>query len=170
VSHSGHISVPDVVALLDADSREQVFAAVPRDDVLALLLLGDSARQVLIVERYETQWVLPEMRTRTSWIFPTERPRFTEEPMGIAQLSITQSASRGVLSPVTAWTAVTGVAAHDAEIVSVRSDLDSFAAAVSSDGIFLALLRAPWRGRPRVTVVTHDQRRIEIGAGPQGRS
>jgi hypothetical protein len=163
VSRPSHISVPEVLALLDADSRQQVFAAVPREDVIALLLLGETVRQVLIVERAKGRWTLPGTRTQTAWTYPSERPRVTEGPLGIAQLSITQSASPGDRYPETGWTAITGVAAQDAEIVSVRSDIDSFAAAVSPDGIFLALLRAPWRSRPRITVVTHEQQRIEVG-------
>lgn len=164
VPGSSHISVPDVLALLDATSREQVYAAVPRDDVLGLLLLTETTRQVLIIERRDGQWSLPEARSRTPWRSRGQRPATTEEPMAIDQLAITQSAAgEPAGAPETAWLAVTGLAASDAELVSVRSEIDFYPAAVSPEGIFLALVRAPWRERPRITVTTKDQRRIAVG-------
>ena len=92
-------------------------------DVIGLLLLGDSVRNVLLVKWRDDRWVLPQLRSEAAWRPPTVRRSATEEPMAVDHLwSIQMTTPRSDdATPDEGWTAVTGVAALDAETITVST-------------------------------------------------
>jgi hypothetical protein len=139
-----------------------VNTVVPRtSSLLALLLLSDSRRRVVIIEKIDGRWRLPTMQMESPWDPNHPRPDVTDELNGIAQLSTSRYstadpawAHAGDRAPETAWIAVTGVAAWDAEGVMIRTAGDRHAAPVAASGIFVGLVRGRWSERPRMTVQT----------------
>lgn len=126
-----------------------------KDEAAAVLLSDGVNRRVIIVENRGGEWESPPMIGETDWN-PSERPTVTDEWWALGQATRTQSGlpEPNSMPPITAWLAVTGLAAPDVKSVVVTTDLDSHEVGVSNDGVVLALVRAPWRARPTITVWT----------------
>lgn len=151
-----HPAIAAAFATVDEDRAFTLCGFLVREDDAAAVLLSDGAtRCVVIVENRAGRWQSPTMLGETEWN-PSERPSVTDEPWAIGQASFSQSGWPGPdgMPPTTAWLAVSGLAATDALSVVLTTDLESHEVAVTGDGVVLALVRAPWRARPKITVRT----------------
>jgi hypothetical protein len=162
------LSVPGILGALGFEPPPgyRVNTAVPRtSSLLTLLLLSDSRRRIVMIEKIAGQWRLPTMQMESPWDPNQPRPDVTDELNGIAQLSISRysaAARDGDGPPETGWIAVTGIAARDAEGVLIRTEQDRHPAPVAASGTFVGLVRGRWRERPRLTVQTTELNFVDI--------
>ncbi len=129
---TAHPAVAAAFSTVEEDTGFTVRGFVVRGDEAAAVLLSDGMIQrTVIIENRTGQWQSPAMISETPWD-PSKRPTVTEQP----------------------WLAVTALAAPDAVSVVLATDGDSHEVAVNGDGLVLALVHAPWRARPHITVRT----------------
>ena len=129
---TAHPAVAAAFSTVEEDTGFTVRGFVVRGDEAAAVLLSDGMIQrTVIIENRTGQWQSPTMISETPWD-PSKRPTVTEQP----------------------WLAVTALAAPDAVSVVLATDGDSHEVAVNGDGLVLALVHAPWRARPHITVRT----------------
>lgn len=163
---SDDLSVPGILKALGFEPPPgyQITIVVPRTSALmTLLLLSDTRRRIVVIEKIAGQWRLPTMQMETPWDPSQTRPDVTDELNGIAQLSLASySAVDGDGPPDTGWIAVTGIAARDAAGVIARTEADRHSAPVTHGGLFLNIVRGGWKERPRITVQTKDHRVFDI--------
>jgi len=153
---TAHPAVAAAFSTVEEDTGFTVRGFVVRGNEAAAVLPPDGMIQrTVIIENRTGQWQSPTMISETPWD-PSKRPTVTEQRWGVGQASRTQSGSLGPngLPPTTAWLAVTALAAPDAVSVVLATDGDSHEVAVNGDGLVLALVHAPWRARPHITVRT----------------
>lgn len=157
---TAHPAVAAALATVEEDQGFTVRGVVVRGDEAAAVLLSDGMTQrTVIIENRMGQWQSPTMISGTPWD-RCGRPTVTEEPWAVGQSTLTQSGlpGPGGVPPTTAWVAVTALAAPDAVSVVITTDVDSQEVAVNRDGLVLALVNAPWRAKPRITVrTTHGE-------------
>jgi hypothetical protein len=165
------IPVVEIVERISLDDGFQVHTVVPREEgVVAVLLVRDGKRRLLIIEEHEGDWVYPTLVPEAVWDATASRRESTVEPMGIGQLWSVQSAYPSADErPESGWVAMTGVCSYDAEAVSIRSDIDSYVAAVTISGLFVGVLRSSWKRRLEVEVHTTSGEIVAIGPGPDDR-
>jgi hypothetical protein len=150
-----------VAALTVADPDPRPVAAIIRDDTVAVLVDCEQGRCAVFVQLRDGHWVAPGMIIGST---RPDKPRADRTPdyMPLHRKSTKRFAhpSADGTPQDEGWFAVTGLAAHDAVSVSVRSELDDSITPISEDGLAFAIVRARWTEEPDVYVHTSDGRRV----------
>ena len=154
-------AVESVLAALDGQHLT-TYAVADRGDVVAVVVQNDETRHVVLVEKRDTEWVVPTTTSGSRRTATTPRAKKTESHQTLQQLAITTSgwpdADGG--PPEFAWCAVTGIAAHDARDVLVTTEIDEHTVPIGVDGFVLAVVRARRQEMPSIAVRTSDNRQV----------
>jgi hypothetical protein len=162
-----HISVPAILveAGFIAEPGFHVHAIIPRSStLLALFMLHESKRQVVMIERINGKWTPSTLQTQSEWDPVQARQNTSSSPQPISQLSLSRyaPATHDGSPPESGWITLTGVAALDAEAVIAKTALEVRPAVVTADGTFAMVVRGGWSERPRISVQTVDHDLIEM--------
>lgn len=109
------------------------------------------------------QWTAPKVMIGQAH-HSAPRPLETRAAMPIQRLS-TKRAGPPALpgsGPIWTWFAMTGTCAPDAHTVTVESSVDRVQVVPASDGLVIAAIRTGPDDDPRITVRTHDGRRLSV--------
>ncbi|MGV9680758.1 hypothetical protein ACWDSJ_36270 [Nocardia sp. NPDC003482] len=147
-----------VDALRDADREFAPVGVIDRGGVVAVLVEGSMSRTMVFVQHRDDAWI-----TLGSIVgsYRVDRPRATRTP---DRMALSKMATKSATDPDgVGWYAVTGLAAEDAESVTLTSELDQHTAPIDRRGRAFAVVRARPGERPTVTVRTRDGRTVSAG-------
>ncbi len=152
----------EITALSSVGKGGWVRGTVYRDGIAAAIAIDtlESSRFLVICLAKEEGWLAPTMVSGST--IGSTRPELTQPPTFISDLNSSQMAPPGLQRPAWAWIACSGIAARDATDIEVESSIDKMSAKVDSDGFFLALVKAGWGERLRVSIQTQGGQRVTV--------
>lgn len=152
----------EITALTSVGKGGWVRGTVYRDGTAAVIAVDtlESSRFLVICSAKGGSWLAPTMVNGSTT--GSTRPEFTRPPTYISDLNLSQTALLGLERPAWAWIACSGIAARDATDIEVASSIDKMWAKVDGDGFFLALVKAEWGERLKVSVQTQGGQLITV--------
>ncbi|ATL69690.1 hypothetical protein [Nocardia terpenica] len=154
-----------VDALTHADQDLIPVGVIDRGDTVAVLVDGAAARFTVFVQQHDHRWTVPARTLTGSARRDRTRDPITPERRALRNMSTTYF-DPPTATEETGWFAVVGLAAEDAESVTVTSELDEHESPIHQSGLAFAVVRAHRGEHPRITVRTRDGRIAPADLGP----
>ncbi len=137
--------------------------ALIRDEVVGVVLDSEEARAVLIIENHDGVWVPPSVTVGGSRPTEPRHPRTLDyEPLQRRNRKRVGTLDGDGNRSEYGWFAVTGLAAEDAEAISIVVDDHEHREPIGDDGLAFGLARVHRDQDPQVYVHTTDGRRINV--------
>lgn len=141
-----------------------------RGTVVAVIADTDTAQVSVIIEAINGRWDLSDLISEHGWGPPLPRRALTAHPPRLMWDSLATSGppGRNGERPAAVWAVLTGQAARDAQVLTVKSDVEVRTCEVHENGSVAVLFRKSWNNRPRLTMQTISGEDVPLFNGESG--
>ncbi|WP_067891142.1 hypothetical protein [Nocardia vaccinii] len=127
------------------------------DDAVAVTMDSTEARFIIIMENIDGEWSAPSMLGGTT---RPQAPRYERTPVGLPLKQMSRKRVPTLRQPDQWWFAVAGLAAEDAESVSITVNGEEHREPIGEDGVAFAIVGIRATDEPTVVVHTRDGRAV----------